>query len=280
MQMESKKIRVFVAVNDAVMLRQCLRVLQELPEIWLVGISQDGEDAYQKIKRRKPEIVITEVLMPGIDGYTLLEMLEESMGDRMPDFMLCYSFLPEALSALGKSPYVIQCHAFPVQDRVLLKQFKAGFVYHMKKREARSYRLAMMEQNPIQKEKKLWEQGALKEPPQVEAIVSYELNLMGVRTNYKGYQYIFRGLCKMLSLKEGESMKIMQLYQVLAEEDRISYKNVEHAMRTTIRQIWTNGNMEYLKDVWGYPEITQDNRPTNGNFISHMTQMLLREYIW
>lgn len=278
--MESKRIRVFVAVNDAVMMRQCHRVLQRIPEVWLVGIAKNGEEAYQKIKKWKPEVVITEVLMPKIDGYTLLEMLEECMGDRMPDFMMCYSFLPEALSAMGNSRFVIQCHAFPVQDRVLAKQFKAGFAYHMKKREAKSYRLSLMRDHPMQDEKRLWEEDGQVKPPKLETIVSYELSLMGARADYRGYRYIFRGLCIKLSLPKGESLRIVALYKRLAEEEGIPFQNVERAMRTAVAQIWTSGNAEYLKEVWGYTEITEQNRPTNGNFIAHMTYVLLREYIW
>ncbi len=276
--MQEKIIKVYLAINDADMMKQCARVLKHINNVCIVGANYRPEEAFQRIKRCKPDIVVAEVLMPEMDGYTLLELLEEKLGSNMPDFMMCYTFLPEALSALGNSPYIIQCHAFPIKDSILTRQFKTGFEYFLRKHELQRYRLANVGQGVLNEEGAPYDDN-LKNPQRVKRIVSYELKLMGADESYKGYKYLDRTLNKMV-LSGNPAESIMKLYQELGEEDGISYQNVERNMRTCINNIWKQGNREYLRDVWGYGQINSVNKPTNSQFVAHITQMLLREYIW
>ena len=39
--------------------------------------SADGKEAYEKILKLKPDILITDIKMPGMDGITLLKRLKQ-----------------------------------------------------------------------------------------------------------------------------------------------------------------------------------------------------------
>ncbi len=53
------------------------------------------------ILRERPDIVVTDVNMPGVGGETILEVTRQRMGDRAPSFILLSS-MPEAeLAALS-----------------------------------------------------------------------------------------------------------------------------------------------------------------------------------
>lgn len=67
-----RPIKVLV-VDDAVAVRRLLTmIIQEDPELELVGIAADGRIALNKIELLKPDIVSLDILMPEMDGLTVL----------------------------------------------------------------------------------------------------------------------------------------------------------------------------------------------------------------
>ena len=47
--------------------------------IFKVKVAYDGEDAFEKIKKLHPDIVISDIMMPRIDGFTLCSLIKESI---------------------------------------------------------------------------------------------------------------------------------------------------------------------------------------------------------
>ena len=65
-------------VDDERLARAGLRRLLEAhQDVEVVGEAQNGEEAAQKIRRLQPDVVFLDVEMPGQDGLSLLEDLEE-----------------------------------------------------------------------------------------------------------------------------------------------------------------------------------------------------------
>jgi two-component system response regulator MprA len=52
-----------------------------------VGIAEDGHDALRAVQRERPELVVLDVLMPGLDGIAVCRRLRRD-GDRTPILML------------------------------------------------------------------------------------------------------------------------------------------------------------------------------------------------
>lgn len=58
-----------VLVEDHRLLRECLvRVLCESDGITVVGSCQDGETAIEVVLRERPDVVVMDVRLPGVDG--------------------------------------------------------------------------------------------------------------------------------------------------------------------------------------------------------------------
>jgi two-component system chemotaxis response regulator CheB len=73
----SSPIRVLV-VDDSAFARKVLReILAGDPTIATVGIARDGLDALEKIDELKPDIVLLDLLMPGLDGLGVLQSLRD-----------------------------------------------------------------------------------------------------------------------------------------------------------------------------------------------------------
>lgn len=79
----AKKIRVLIA-DDHPMVRQGLRVFLELePDLEVVGEASDGAEAAELTGQLLPDVVLLDLVMPGVDGLTALETLaEQGLADR------------------------------------------------------------------------------------------------------------------------------------------------------------------------------------------------------
>ncbi len=58
-----------VLVEDHRLMRDCLvRVLSETEDITVVGTCKDGETAVDVVLRERPDVVLMDVRLPGVDG--------------------------------------------------------------------------------------------------------------------------------------------------------------------------------------------------------------------
>ena len=65
-------------VDDHEVVREGLRLsLSRAPHIRVVGEAADGASAFELAERRKPDLVIMDVRMPGIDGLEATKLLAE-----------------------------------------------------------------------------------------------------------------------------------------------------------------------------------------------------------
>lgn len=71
----SKRIRVLV-VDDSMLLRKAIsRVLDEDPEIEVVGAAKDAYEAREMIKQLNPDVLTLDIEMPGMNGLVFLRNL-------------------------------------------------------------------------------------------------------------------------------------------------------------------------------------------------------------
>ncbi|MFQ5996511.1 MAG: response regulator transcription factor [Dehalococcoidales bacterium] len=73
--MPSRKMSVLVADDDVCILRMMQRILQL--EGYQVFITGDGEDALYMFYEKSPDLVLLDIMMPGMDGYTVCQRIRE-----------------------------------------------------------------------------------------------------------------------------------------------------------------------------------------------------------
>lgn len=70
-----KKIRVVVIDDSAFNRRTIIRMLEQLPDVQVVGYAADGEEGIRKVIDLRPDLVTLDLEMPKMDGYTLLRII-------------------------------------------------------------------------------------------------------------------------------------------------------------------------------------------------------------
>ncbi len=73
--MAAGRIKVLVVDDSALMRRVIWGLLEEDPEIQVVGSAVDGQDAIEKVHQLKPDVVTLDVEMPKLDGLQTLGYL-------------------------------------------------------------------------------------------------------------------------------------------------------------------------------------------------------------
>ena len=67
-----------VMADDEAMVRSGLRlILDAEPDIEVIGEAQDGESALELTRRRRPDVLLMDIRMPGLDGIAAAEQLIE-----------------------------------------------------------------------------------------------------------------------------------------------------------------------------------------------------------
>ncbi|MFL5318918.1 MAG: response regulator transcription factor [Myxococcaceae bacterium] len=88
-----------------------------------VSRAKDGSEGWERLRKNKPDVIVSDVNMPGIDGFALCKKLRSS-GDATPLILLTSrdSEIDEALGLeLGADDYVSK----PFSTRVLLARVSA-----------------------------------------------------------------------------------------------------------------------------------------------------------
>src|SRR6478672_8907852 len=65
-------------VDDHESFRQVARALLEAAGIWVVGEATDGESAITEAERLRPQLVLLDVQLPGIDGFEVAARLGQA----------------------------------------------------------------------------------------------------------------------------------------------------------------------------------------------------------
>lgn len=102
--------RVYVVEDQPQLLKNLVKVLGTFPELEVVGTSQDGEEAVEDILRVRPQLVLLDLELPGLNGIQVTQRVKR----RAPEveILILTSFedeqkVYEAIQA-GASGYLVK----------------------------------------------------------------------------------------------------------------------------------------------------------------------------
>src|SRR5579859_3015600 len=105
-----ERTRVYVVEDQPPLLKNLLKVLSTFPEIEVVGSAQEGEAAADEIVKLKPQLVLLDLELPGIDGIEVTKRVKRRANE--VEILILTSFddetkVYEAIQA-GASGYLVK----------------------------------------------------------------------------------------------------------------------------------------------------------------------------
>jgi two-component system chemotaxis response regulator CheB len=70
-----RTLRVLLVDDSSASRQQCARILRDAPGFTVAGQAGDGEEALREVSRLRPDVIVLDLHMPRMDGFTFLRML-------------------------------------------------------------------------------------------------------------------------------------------------------------------------------------------------------------
>lgn len=261
-----EKLNVAIADDNEQIVELLGRMIEEDNELELVGKAHDGEEICEIIKEKQPDVVVLDIIMPKVDGLSVMERLQtENSGKKMPSFIVVSAVGQERITedafTLGADYYMLK----PFDNQLLLNRIK-----HMRRGGLRQSREISRQAPPEKNPQKMF--GSL------ENDVTNIIHEIGVPAHIKGYQYLRDAI--ILAVNDMEMLNSITkiLYPTIAKRHQTTPSRVERAIRHAIEVAWSRGKMDTIDALFGYTVSTGKGKPTNSEFIALIADKIRLEY--
>lgn len=259
-----EKLNVAIADDNQRMVHLLSELISSDKELELVGQADNGKDIYEIIKDKQPDVVLLDIIMPKMDGLTVMEKVnQDSTLKKHPAFIV--------ISAVG-------------QEKITEDAFNQGAAYYMMKPFDNEMVISRIKQ--LRGEDSRRGRGVHKAPQEaprkkgqnLEMDVTNIIHEIGVPAHIKGYQYLRDAI--ILSVDDMEMLNSITkiLYPTIAKRHQTTPSRVERAIRHAIEVAWSRGKMDTIDALFGYTVSTGKGKPTNSEFIALIADKIRLEY--
>lgn len=235
-----------------------LEILGELinsdKDLTLVGKANNGEEMYQIIKNKEPDVVLLDLIMPKMDGLSVMDEVTKNKNlKKAPQFIVITAVGQEKITEdafrKGASYYIMK----PFQNETVLNRIK--FI-----RQEIQHDNHRMNNTVIN----------VKEAPEdnLEDRVTNMIHEIGIPAHIKGYHYLRDAI--MMAVEDMDVLNAITkiLYPTVAKKHQTTSSRVERAIRHAIEVAWSRGKIDILDKLFGYTVSNGKGKPTNSEFIA------------
>jgi two-component system response regulator (stage 0 sporulation protein A) len=245
------RVKVLIADSDkdfCALLQDALRKQENIE----ILVADDGKKTLDIIESQNPDVVVMDLVLPGLDGLTVVRKVEEGKSDIHPIFFMVSAFSSDETTA--------ECSAL-------------GVNYFLRK----PVDIASLADRIQQVSKPNFLQNSnlvMDEELELELRVTNIIHEIGVPAHIKGYQYLREAI--MMTVKDMEAINAITkiLYPTVAKRYKTTSSRVERAIRHAIEVAWDRGDVETLQSFFGYTVSGVKGKPTNSEFISMIADRL------
>ena len=221
--------------------------LEKTGRFTVVGSTGDGNEVLQMVADAKPDVLVLDLILPGMDGLGILRRLD---GEKRPKILAVSNFVTQEVVAeagnLGASMFLSK----PYND--------SAMVEHL---------ISLAEKS----EKQL-------HGPGLEELVTSIIHEVGVPAHIKGYQYVREAIMITVENMDVINSVTKVLYPAVAKKSNTVSSRVERAIRHAIEIAWNRGDIDVIQSYFGYTVSNHKGKPTNSEFISMIADKLRLQY--
>ena len=247
--MDTRKTVLLADANEEFrgMLRE---IIDQTEEFTVVGSTGDGAEALQLIEQRRPDLVLMDVVLPGLDGFGVMKRMD-LQAEKAPRVILLSAFCNEQVAAEAVSLGASYFFPKPCDTQTLLD------------------RMHTVLRQP--------EEETAPSAPDMKSRVTAVIHEIGVPAHIKGYQYLREAILIAVDDMDVINAVTKVLYPEVAKRFGTTPSRVERAIRHAIEVAWDRGDLETLQKYFGYTVSNAKGKPTNSEFIAMIADRLVLE---
>ncbi|MGN0807174.1 MAG: sporulation transcription factor Spo0A [Candidatus Coproplasma sp.] len=221
------------------------------------AIGTDGETGISLISQHKPDIVLLDTTLSGVDGFGVLKYIKGNLPSAYAFVISGFAddnIVAKAIAGGARYYFVKPVSAQTVQERVkeVLAQKSSNYLV-----------------SPISRDRR--------RVTSIDEKISNIFISIGVPPHIMGYQYLREGIkmtCEDQSIINNVTKR---LYPEIAKKYNTTPSKVERAIRHAIEVAWNRGRIEAINSVFGVKVYIGAERPTNSEFIALVADKLVFE---
>ena len=237
------RIKIMLADADGEARSMLQDALEKTGRFAVIASTGDGNEALRLAGEAKPDILVLDLILPGLDGLSVLSRLE---GEQLPLVLVTSSFVTQEVAAqagdLGASMFISKPYGEDAMVESLL-------------------RLAEMADPRVH-------------APGLEELVTSIIHEVGVPAHIKGYQYVREAIMITVENMDVINSVTKILYPEVAKRYHTTPSRVERAIRHAIEVAWDRGDLETLQKFFGYTVSNAKGKPTNSEFIAMISDRI------
>lgn len=261
-----EKINVAVVDDNDKILDNICDILSGDGEINVIGKAHNGEEAYDLIKKNSPDVVVLDLIMPKMDGLSLMNKIHnDGSMIKHPFFIITSAISNESVIqdafGFGAGYYMLK----PFEMDMIVDRVKSA--KNSKKRIPENKKFVAAHED----KQKFMERN-------IESDVTAIIHDVGVPAHIKGYQYLREAI--IMSVNDTEMLNSITkiLYPTIAKKFQTTSSRVERAIRHAIEVAWNRGRMDTIDELFGYTINAEKGKPTNSEFIALIADKIRLEY--
>ena len=270
-----ENVNVVIVDDNPMILNTLDEVISSEAGLSVIGRADNGKDAIDMIKDTQPDVVLLDLVMPQMDGITVVENIKKKTSMlKNPAFII--------LSAVGG-------------EQMTEEAFQAGANYFLMKpfdKDILVNKIRRIGKRPVRPVPGKVLEAPLKAATPEEAAINREeymkehletditkmLHELGIPAHIKGYQYLRDAISMVVRDREMMEAVTKILYPEIAKKNYTSSSRVERAIRHAIEVAWGRGSLEVIDELFGYTISTGKGKPTNSEFIALIADKICLDY--
>ncbi len=260
-----EKLNIAIADDNERMVQLLDRIVSSDEELEVVGKAGNGEELIEIIKEKQPDVVLLDIIMPKLDGLTVMDRVNHDVNLKKPAFIVISAVSQEKMTEdafdLGADYYILK----PFDNDTVVNRIKR--VRSGRQRTSAKIKKANTFESQMEYMKH-----------NLETDVTNIIHEVGVPAHIKGYQYLRDAI--IMSVNDMEMLNSITkiLYPTIAKRHQTTPSRVERAIRHAIEVAWSRGKMDTIDELFGYTVNNGKGKPTNSEFIALIADKIRLEY--
>lgn len=239
----NRKVKILLTDSNDESRNMLKAALEHTGQFEVVASTNDGMQVVELVRTLKPEVMVLDMILPGMDGLSILRRLKD---EERPSILAISTFVRQELVAeagmLGVSLFISK----PYHEDAMIENLLRLAEKHTERMHT----------------------------PGLEEMVTGIIHEVGVPAHIKGYQYVREAIMITVENMEVINSVTKVLYPEVAKRFHTTPSRVERAIRHAIEVAWDRGDIETLQRFFGYTVSNVKGKPTNSEFIAMISDRI------